>query len=256
MPEEKPSTEINMKGQADVPPLRIAMVAFPGLTLLDLVGPHAVFAMLAEMHVVASTLEPVVGDVGLAILPTTTFSECPRELDVLMVPGGRGTLEAMEDEELLSFLRACAPTTRYITSVCSGSLVLAAAGLLAGYRSTSHWAVHDVLQQFTGVEPVKERVVIDGNRVSGGGVTAGIDFGLTLLNELRGEEVAKLNQLLMEYDPKPPFDAGSPAAAGPGLTQTAQMLMQGFKDAAVAVARRSPAAAEPLPHRATGGLHA
>ncbi len=159
---------------------------------------------------------------------------------MLFVPGGRGTVAAMEDEELLAFLRNQAETARYITSVCSGSLVLGAAGLLNGYRATTHWATHDVLDLFDGVSPEKARVVIDRNRVSGGGVTAGIDFGLELLTVLRGESAAKLNQLLMEYDPKPPFEAGSPEGAGEQLTKLAKELMSGFRDAAAAAARRSP----------------
>ena len=179
------------------------------------------------------------GDSGVAIMPTCTYADCPDRLDMLFVPGGRGTIAAMEDAALLAFLRDQAETARYVTSVCSGSLVLGAAGLLNGYRATTHWAAHDVLGLFEGVSPEKARVVIDRNRVSGGGVTAGIDFGLELLTILRGETVAKLNQLLMEYDPKPPFEAGSPAGAGEQLTRLATELMSGFHDAAVAAARRS-----------------
>ena len=225
------------------PLLQIAMVAFDDLTLLDLIGPHAVFSNTATIHVVSPTLAPVISDSGLAILPTCTYADCPTELDVLFVPGGRGSLNAMQDTALLDFLRDRAKTSRYVTSVCSGALVLGAAGLLEGRKATTHWATHEVLGAFADVEPVRERVVIDGDRMTGGGVTAGIDFGLTLLAALRGEDVAKLTQLLMEYNPAPPFDAGSPEGAGEVIAQMGRGLMGGFAEASMQAARRSPAAA-------------
>ena len=145
-------------------------------------------------------------------MPTTTFADCPK-LDVICVPGGGGQVALMTDEETLDFLRKQAATARYVTSVCTGSLVLGAAGLLKGYKSACHWAWRDMLPAF-GAIPVAERVVRDRNRISGGGVTAGIDFGLTVAAELAGEEVAKSIQLVLEYDPQPPFDSGSPEKAG------------------------------------------
>ncbi len=143
---------------------------------------------------------------------------------MLFVPGGFGTNEAMKDDEIAEFLAEAGKTARYITSVCSGSLLLGMAGLLDGYRAATHWALYDVLEAL-GVEAGRERVVADRNRFTGGGVTAGIDFGLTLLAELRGEQVAKMTQLMMEYDPKPPFNTGHPRVAGPELTGAALDLM-------------------------------
>jgi cyclohexyl-isocyanide hydratase len=195
-------------------------VLFPGFTLLDLIGPHAVWAWHTKIHLVAKTRDVVPSDSGIGLQPTATFDDCPEHLDVLFVPGGMGTAGAMADGSLLGFLTSRAVDAAYITSVCSGSLILGAAGLLRGYKATSHWTARDALAQF-GAEPVRSRVVIDRNRVTGGGVTAGLDFGLVLLAIWRGDEVAKLTQLAMEYDPAPPFDAGSPETAGPELTAVA-----------------------------------
>lgn len=194
-------------------PLQIGMVVYPRLTLLDLIGPQTALGMHGVTHLVAERLEPVLSDSGIAILPTATYEQCPQDLDVLFVPGGEGTADAMEDVKLLTFLRSRAETARYVTSVCSGSLILAAAGVLQGYRATTHWTSLDVLTAF-GVTAQAARVVSDRNRITGGGVTAGIDFGLVLLAELRGEPAARMTQLAMEYDPQPPFKAGSPALAG------------------------------------------
>ena len=166
------------------------------------------------MHMIWKTLDPVPTDAGFSIVPTTTFADCP-QLDVICVPGGGGQVALMTDDETLDFLRKQAATARYVTSVCTGSLVLGAAGLLKGYKSACHWAWRDMLPA-SAPFPVAERVVRDRNRISGGGVTAGIDFGLTVAAELAGEEVAKSIQLVLEYDPQPPFDSGSPEKAGVG----------------------------------------
>lgn len=200
------------------------MLLYRGMTLLDMIGPLTALNASAHVHLVAATKEPIVSDTGVAILPTTTFDECPRDLDVLFVGGGG--FSVLEDKVALSFLAERGARARYVTSVCSGSLVLGAAGLMKGYKATSHWAVRDMLPLF-GAEPVDARVVTDRNRISGGGVTAGLDFGLTLLAELVGEDVAKLNQLAMEYDPAPPFQAGTPRQAGPVLVQRVQEWIMG-----------------------------
>ena len=192
----------------------VAMVAYPQMTLLDLVGPHAALAATMEVHLVAATLDDLVTDSGAVIRPSTTFADAPTDVDVLFVPGGAGTAEAIADEQLLTFVADRGSRAPYVTSVCSGSLVLGAAGLLAGYRATSHWTALDLLPLF-GAEIAAGRVVIDRNRITGGGVTAGIDFGLTLLDLLQGRHVAEMTQLAMEYDPHPPFDSGSPATADP-----------------------------------------
>ena len=218
-------------------PLQVGMLLYPGLTLLDLIGPHTVWSWHAKIHLVWKTRDMIVSDSGVAIQPTTTFSDCPHDLDVLFVPGGFGTAAAMQDRAVLDFLAARAAHARYITSVCSGSLILGAAGLLHGYKATSHWALRARLPMF-GAEPVDARVVVDRNRITGGGVTAGIDFGLVLLAKLSGEEVAKVIQLAMEYDPEPPFQAGSPQTAGPALTE---QVLSYFESAGLDI---QPAAAE------------
>jgi cyclohexyl-isocyanide hydratase len=201
-------------------PIRIVMLLFPDLTQLDLTGPHEVLSKLpgAEISLAWKSLEPVIAESGLALLPTTTLADAPRA-DVLFVPGGAGQIALMRDEEVLAFLRRQAETARYVTAVCTGSLLLGAAGLLDGYQATTHWAFHDRLAR-CGARPVKRRVVVDRSRVTGGGVTAGIDFGLQLAAELCGEPIARVIQLALEYDPAPPFDSGSPERAAPSLVET------------------------------------
>ncbi len=199
-------------------PIEVGMLLYPGLTLLDLIGPQTVLAQAANIHLAWKTRDTVITDTGVGINPTATLNECPQDLDVLFVPGGQGMIGVMNDPEVLAFLADRGARAQYVTSVCSGSIILGAAGLLRGYKATSHWAAADLLPLF-GAEPTEGRVVIDRNRITGGGVTAGIDFGLVLLAELCGDETAKLTQLLLEYDPRPPFDAGSPKGAGPALTE-------------------------------------
>jgi cyclohexyl-isocyanide hydratase len=206
------------------PPLEIGMLLYPGLTLLDLIGPQTVFSWFANTHLVWKTMDPVVSDTGIRIQPSRTFESCPSKLDILFVPGGFGQQQLMDDAETLAFLADRAVESKYVTSVCSGSLLLGAAGLLKGYKATSHWATRDALSSF-GAEPVDARVVVDRNRITGGGVTAGIDFGLVLLAKLRGDEAAKLTQLAMEYDPEPPFLSGSPKTAESSTIQQAMAFM-------------------------------
>ncbi len=197
-------------------PLVAAMLLFDGHTALDFIGPHTAFASTGmEIHLVSETLRPVLTDTGFTVSPTATFDECPTELDILFVPGG-SVHEVMLDEKAIAFLADRGARASFITSVCNGSLVLAAAGLLDGYRAATHWATRDHLARL-GVEVSPERVCADRNRFTGGGVTAGIDFGLTIIAHLLGEEAAKFSQLAMEYDPQPPFDAGSPQGAGPAV---------------------------------------
>jgi cyclohexyl-isocyanide hydratase len=200
-------------------PIAIGILIYPNLTQLDATGPAQVLARVpgATVHMIWKTRDPIPTDAGFSIVPNTTFADCPK-LDVICVPGGGGQVALMTDPETLAFLRRQAATARYVTSVCTGSLVLGAAGLLKGYRSACHWAWREMLSDF-GAIPVAERVVRDRNRISGGGVTAGIDFGLTVAAELAGEEVAKSIQLVLEYDPQPPFDSGSPEKAGPERVQ-------------------------------------
>ncbi|MFT4211469.1 MAG: DJ-1/PfpI family protein [Microbacterium sp.] len=190
--------------------IRFVALLFPNVTQLDLTGPAQVFSRLpdAELHLAWHRIEPVPTDAGFSILPTTTLADAP-QADVLFVPGGQGAFELFEDETALGFLRRQAVDARYVTSVCTGSFALAAAGLLAGRRATSHWGSLDMLADL-GAVPVAERVVIDGRIVTGAGVTSGIDFALTLAAELFDADTARRAQLALEYDPQPPFDAGSP----------------------------------------------
>lgn len=196
---------------------RIAMVLFPNLTQLDLAGPYEVLSRLpgTEIDLAAHTLEPIKTDRGMALLPSVTFAKCPQP-DILFVPGGPGVNAMLEDPEVIGFLQRTAPAARLITSVCTGSLVLAAAGLLRGKRATSHWMVVELLEAF-GAIPVRERVVHDGNVWTGAGVSAGIDFALRLAADLHGETLAQRIQLQIEYDPEPPFDSGSPDRADPAV---------------------------------------
>ncbi|MCH8616393.1 DJ-1/PfpI family protein [Sphingomonas sp. SM33] len=198
-------------------PLRVVFLVYPNVTQLDLTGPAQVLSRLgdAKVDLVWKAREPVPTDSGFALLPTATLEEVAAA-DILCVPGGFGCMDVMEDEEVLDWLRGVADNARWVTSVCTGSLILGAAGLLAGYRATSHWAWRDYLSLF-GAEPVAERVVFDRNRVTGGGVTAGIDFAFALMAEIRGEEYARGVQLGLEYDPHPPFESGSPEKAGERL---------------------------------------
>lgn len=206
------------------PKLEIAMLTYPGLTLLDLIGPQTVFSWFANIHLVWKTRDLVFSDTNIGIQATNDFESCPRDLDLLFVPGGFGQPNLMNDREVLDFLADRGSRAKYVTSVCSGSLLLGAAGLLKGYKATSHWAARAGLSAY-GAEPVDARVVVDRNRISGGGVTAGIDFGLVVLAKLRGEDAAKLTQLAMEYDPEPPFNAGNPKSAGPAIVAHAMGAM-------------------------------
>lgn len=193
---------------------KVAMVIYPRMVLIDWIGPQTVFNIAGcEVHLVWKDKTPCATDVGIPIMPTTTFAECPRDLDVLFIGGGiMGTIDCMKDQEVLDFLADRAKTAKYVTSVCTGTMVLAAAGLLDGYRAAGHWAIMHLLP-IMGVTPVHERVVVDRNRITGGGATAGIDYGLTLAAMLRSEEDAKRIQLLIEYAPKPPFNSGTPETA-------------------------------------------
>lgn len=196
-------------------PFQIGFVLFDHLTQLDFTGPLQVLSRLpgAQIHLLAKTLAPVTTDGVLTIPPTLSFADCP-QLDLICVPGGFGVDDAMQDAELVDFVRRQGASARYVTSVCTGAFILGAAGLLKSRRATTHWAYHDALAD-TGAIPVQARVVRDGNLITGGGVTAGIDFALTVMAELAGEETARAVQLLIEYDPAPPFQSGSPGTARP-----------------------------------------
>src|SRR3954468_1215082 len=198
---------------------RIGMFLFPKITQLDLTAPFEVFSRLpdAQVSLFWKSRDAVTSSTGLTIVPDTTLADAP-QFDVLCVPGGFGVVPLLQDSEVLEFLRRQATNARYVTAVCTGSLLLGAAGLLAGYSATTHWAYHDLLER-CGARPVRQRVVVDRNRITAGGVTAGIDFALRLAAEMYGEQVARSIQLTIEYDPEPPFDSGSPERSTPELVQ-------------------------------------
>ncbi|MGH6671204.1 MAG: DJ-1/PfpI family protein [Xanthobacteraceae bacterium] len=199
---------------------QMGLLLFAGMTQIDFAEPYEVFARLPEtiVHVVAKSLDPVCTERGLVIVPTISVENCPK-LDVVVVPGGPGIAQLLEDEAMLAFLRRQAREARYVTSVCTGSLVLGAAGLLDGRRATTHWLSMPLLPLF-GAIAVNERVVVDGNTVTGGGCTSGMDFALQLAAMMRGETIAKQIQLQLEYSPAPPFAAGSPATAPKEIVET------------------------------------
>ncbi|MDP3839291.1 MAG: DJ-1/PfpI family protein [Methylococcales bacterium] len=217
----------------------IGMVLYQGFAALDMVAPHYLFASMmgAKIYLISPTddLKPVISGEKLAIVPTHTQQDCPKNLDILFIPGGAsGTLAAMKNTRLIDFIANRAATAKYLTSVCTGSLLLGKAGLLKGKKATSHWVALELLSEF-GATPVKQRVVWDGNLVTGGGVTAGLDFGLEIVAALRGKMYAEVLQLQAEYNPAPPFDSGSPDKASPfvkdNITDMFAPLIQGMREA-------------------------
>jgi cyclohexyl-isocyanide hydratase len=225
------------------PKARIGLLVYPGMFLQDLVGPLTVFEALMdrEIHLLwkkAGPIDPTGADL-IPVRATTGFADCPAQLDVLFVPGGvQGTLACMQDAEVLSFLTKQGASARYVTSVCTGSLILGAAGLLKGYRATSHWTMKSVLAEF-GAKPSPGRVVIDRNRITGGGVTAGIDFGLTITEKLTNQLYAQAIQLYLEYDPQPPYRAGSPERAPKQAREFIHAMLNPATLAALDIAKRA-----------------
>ena len=219
----------------------IGLLVFPNITQLDMTGPYEVFIKFpdANVRLVWKSLDPVVAGGGLKLTPDTTFATCP-QLDLVCVPGGAGMNPLLNDEETLAFLQTQAKGARFVTSVCTGSLVLGAAGLLKGRRATTHWMSHEMLPEF-GAIPVNERYAVDGNVVTGGGVTAGIDFALAIAAELHGEDVAKAIQLGIEYDPAPPFASGSPQTAAPELVARTRDTAKARQDERLQAVRQAAA---------------
>ncbi|OYP36087.1 DJ-1/PfpI family protein [Rhodopirellula sp. MGV] len=204
---------------------QIVMLLYPGFTALDLFGPHHLFSLMmgAKVHLVAATDTPVLTDTKIEVRPTTTFDQCPSSPTIFFVPGGTGgTLDAAKDIATRDFVAAVGAKADFVTSVCTGSILLAAAGLLDGYKATSHWITRDLLSEF-GAIPVDQRVVVDRNRITGAGVTSGLDFGLQMVQDLRNQQYAEAVQLFAEYDPQPPVDKGSQAKADPEISG---LLMQ------------------------------
>jgi cyclohexyl-isocyanide hydratase len=222
-------------------PLQIGFLVFPQITQLDFTGPLQVFSRVpgATVHLVWKRIETVPSDTVLTIAPTVTFADCP-QLDVVCVPGGFGTDDLMVDDEVLGFLRKQAAGAKFITSVCTGSTVLAAAGLLDGYRASTHWSAIEALS-LLGVTPSRERVCVDRNRITGGGVTAGIDMALMLAAQLVDRQAAECIQLGIEYNPAPPFNSGSPETASPEVLSTMTARMAASQARRIEFARRAAA---------------
>src|SRR5215470_152733 len=235
-------------------PLQIGLLVFPKVTQLDLTGPVQVFSSVpgAQLHLIWKRIEPVASDSVLVLTPTTTFADCP-QLDVICVPGGVGSDDLLNDEEVLDFLRRQAEHAKFITSVCTGSLVLGAAGLLQGYRAATHWTAMDNLAAF-GATPTKTRVCIDRNRVTGGGVTAGIDFALTLVSMLLDRQTAEAIQLRLEYNPAPPFQSGSPDSAPPEVLALIESRMAPFRQRRRAAERTGQRLAGPRHRKRPPGV--
>jgi len=210
------------EAQTKAPGTRIQMLVYPGMTLQDLVGPLQVWAAWpgAEIQFAWKSTGPVPTDSGLAVIATTSFADAWAAPDILFAPGGLlPTFELLEDEAAIGFLRSRGEQAKWVTSVCTGAVLLGAAGLLRGYRAATHWFARDSLALF-GATPSSERWVIDRNRATGGGVTAGIDFGLALLSHVAGPELARVVQLALEYSPQPPFRSGTPEEATPQTLAT------------------------------------
>jgi putative intracellular protease/amidase len=219
---------------------QIIMVLYPGFTALDLTGPQYFFASLmgATVHLAAKNLDPVRSDTGLSIVPTITFQNCPKSCDVLFVPGAcQGMLDAIEDQETMDLIRSRGQTARFVTSVCTGSIILGAAGLLRGYKATSHWVTRPYLHYF-GAKETNERVVIDRNRITAAGVSAGLDLGLHITLKLRDEFYARSMQLLAEYAPAPPFNFGTPEKFNPQELELIRGMFAGFLAKTEALGRR------------------
>jgi cyclohexyl-isocyanide hydratase len=205
---------------------KVVMLLFPELTIQDFVGPYDVFVKTPKFEVltVALSKSEMTAEGGLIVKATYDFDDCP-PADILFVPGGSGVTAILNNKLYQAFLKRQGENAQYISSVCTGALLLAAAGLLKGYKATTHWRSLDLLEMF-GIETIAQRVVIDRNRITGGGVTAGIDFGLTLTALIAGADQAKLVQLLLEYNPEPPYNSGAPARASKNTIWQATALSQ------------------------------
>ncbi|MGA9302406.1 MAG: DJ-1/PfpI family protein [Bradyrhizobium sp.] len=233
-------------------PLQIGILIFPNVTQLDFTGPLQVFSSLPNttVHLIWKRIEPVTSDTVLTMTPTVGFADCP-QLDVICVPGGAGTDDMINDEEMLQFLRSQATGAKYVTSVCTGSLVLGAAGLLRGYKATTHWTAMEYLGPY-GALPTKTRVCVDRNRVTGGGVTAGIDFALTLVSVMVDRQTAEAIQLRLEYNPAPPFTSGSPDTAPPEILARMNQRIAAGRERRGAANQRAAARLSAAPIAANG----
>lgn len=209
-------------------PFRIVFILYPRLTQLDFTGPYEVLARMpgAEAIIASKDGGALVTEMGLTFANLVRLADIDRA-DMIMIPGGPGQTDAMQDANFMAEVKRLGESATYVTSVCTGSLILAAAGLLNGKRAGSHWAYRDLLAMF-GAIPDPARVVRDGNAITGGGVTAGIDIALSIVADLRGADVAKMIQLAIEYAPAPPFNSGRPETAEPETVAAVKQLFAGF----------------------------
>jgi len=216
-------------------PLQVGMMIFPGFKLQDLAGPQSALGFHGETHLIWKRLEPVRTDMGVEITPTTTFADMPKALDILFVPGGNGTPELMKDREYLDFLERAGRAARYVTAARTGSIILAMAGLLDGYRAATYWPYYEPLITL-GIVPSYDRICVDRNRITGGGYTAGIDLALSLIAEIKGLDAAEFTQLALEYEPQPLFTSGHPSGARPEIVEQVSHFL-GRTSEAVKVAK-------------------
>ena len=228
-------------------PTRTAVLLYPGVTPLDFVGPAQFLSRLSHIDYVSLDREAVPTDAGFGVMPTASIAEVV-DADILCIPGGLNVVTVMDDDRLMDWVQSVGSRAKWVTSVCTGSLILGAAGLLRGYDATSHWAWRDHLELF-GATPADARTVIDRNRITGGGVTAGVDFALTLISQIWGRQTAEVLQLALEYDPMPPLDSGSPARAS---TQTKGLHDHALEQIAPERAERLITAAARNAHRWDG----
>ncbi len=217
--------------KAEDKPLQIGMMIFPGFKLQDIAGPQSALGLHGKTHLIWKRLEPVTTDMGVKISPTTTFSDTPKVLDILFVPGGNGTPEIMTDREYLDFLGRAGKTARYVTAACTGSIILAMAGLLDGYRAATYWPYYEPLIAL-GIVPSYDRICVDRNRITGGGYTAGIDFALSLIAEIKGLDAAEFTQLALEYEPQQLFTSGHPSSARPEIVEQVSNFLGRTSEAA------------------------
>ena len=218
--------------------ISVGLFLFQAMTALDIVGPYETLTGLANINtmLVSDTADPVQAEGGMRIVPDCSFASAP-PLDVLIIPGGLGINRIMEDADWMDFLTARTAQAQWVTSVCTGALVLGAAGLLRGYRATTHWLALDLLPHF-GATACRERVVVDRNRMTGGGVTAGIDLGLALAAILAGETAARERQLMLQYDPQPPFRDKNPDLADPKIAQAVRAARWAIQQDRLAIVER------------------
>ena len=210
--------------------LNVGVFIYPRVTMLDAYAPHQIFSYVEQFNafLFAKTTEPLVSDSGAILTANYGFDDCP-PIDILVIAGAADTLDTLRDRETIDFIRRAGQKAKYVTSICTGSLFLAEAGLLDGYRAATHWGWKDCLACYPGVTVVDERVTLDGNRITGGGITAGLDFAFTLISEVVDENVAQALQLIFQYSPEPPFSAGLPETTPAHILQIVEPMVSQLK---------------------------